>query len=186
MPAFYSLLFATTVAAYMPARVLPARRVHVRLCTDETPSENDWDMGLLKYAPVLPPKPPTCTLPSFAIFFSCAADAVRFLCILRRMPRLTTPERASYERFRKRQEDRTQFYRGDMNAMADEEGGKKVTPLGLDPVEGEPVDLREVFRTDGTIEPPSPVDEAQANAQAEAMLRNDMPDGFGDDLEQFF
>merc|ERR1719263_2750448 len=103
---------------------------------------------------------------------------------LLKLPRLITPERAAFERFRQRQQKRTQGFLGDND---DEDlGGKKETPLGLDPVEGEPVDLRDFFRPDGTIEPADPRDAEQADAEYEAMLREDTPEGFAEGLEKFF
>ena len=106
------------------------------------------------------------------------------------MPRLTTPQRAGFEKFRQRQQDRAR--RGmpgqDVDDLAgsdniDPRTGKKVTPLGLDPVDpwsDEPIDLRTVVDGDGT---PTPEQIAEANNDAEKMLRRQMPDGFGEGLD---
>lgn len=77
------------------------------------------------------------------------------------------------------------FPDADMSAMADE-GGKKVTPLGLDPVEGEPVDLRDFFNADGTVDAPTPRDAEEANRSFEEMLGADVPEGFADSLDKLF
>ena len=66
-----------------------------------------------------------------------------------------------------------------------DDGGKKGTPLGLDPVEGDPIDLRDYMRADGSMEP-TPDQIRQANADFERMSRTEAPDGFGEGLEKFF
>ena len=56
---------------------------------------------------------------------------------LLKLPRLTTPQRASYENWRKRQQDRAT---GSFPKPGDTSATGR-TPLGQDPVEGDPVDL---------------------------------------------
>ena len=56
--------------------------------------------------------------------------------LLCRLPRLTTPQRQSHEAFRKRQEDR---------AFGRNRKDTGPPPLGSDPVEGDPVDVKALF-----------------------------------------
>lgn len=105
-------------------------------------------------------------------------------CVLGRIPRLTTPERASYERFRKRQQDRTRPPGADsIGSLDTSEPGK--TLVGQDPVEGEPMDLRmfdEAYRADW--QPPTDEQLAEAALDFEKAVKADAPDGFGDLLDE--
>jgi len=100
---------------------------------------------------------------------------------LLKLPRLTTPERASYEKFRERQRERSEGRSGVPRDFGDlAEGGKTSTPLGLDPVEGDPVDLRE-YLGEGDVPRDVPTAEQinEANADFDSMVRGDGPDDLG-------
>jgi hypothetical protein len=66
-----------------------------------------------------------------------SSDSLSFDMGLLKLPRLTTPQRASYENWRKRQQDRAT---GSFPKPGDTSATGR-TPLGQDPVEGDPVDL---------------------------------------------
>ena len=106
----------------------------------------------------------------------------------RRLPRLTTPQQASFDKFRERQMKRKGVPPTDMaNDLADmAKEQPKGTPLGLDPVEGEPIDLREFVQGDGEFGPPTAAQREEAEADARAMLRGKEPDGFGDGIDNLF
>ena len=100
-----------------------------------------------------------------------------------RLPRLTTPERQRFEAFRARQQK--QANKGptrdiqDFSAY-DSYNGK--TPLGGDPVEGDPVDLRALYDESGYI----PADDKQQDTAAADMsdtLSEEGPPGFGEGLD---
>ena len=101
------------------------------------------------------------------------------------MPRLVTPKQAAYEEYRKRQQDRTRGAPGvrDVGQLGEElpDLGKTTdgkTPLGLDPVEGPPVDLSEVYNENAK----EPVDNS-IEMEFSKLLRDDAPEGFGEGLE---
>jgi len=86
---------------------------------------------------------------------------------LLKLPRLTTPERQRFEDFRKRQQQRT-FGTGD------EDDGRP-PPLGMDPVEGDPVDLKALFDEQGSLE-----QTAEQVAAAEADMGTRLADDDGE------
>ena len=101
-----------------------------------------------------------------------------------RLPRLTTPEREAYERYRERQAKRTESARGPMRGAEDLSSAgadDRPPPLGSDPVEGDPVDLRALYSEDAVE--PTAEQIAQANADAEK-LYGEGPAGFGDDIDK--
>ena len=102
---------------------------------------------------------------------------------LLKLPRLTTPERQGFENFRERQRKRAGIPGPDADPIAEmaKKGGP--TPLGLDPVEGDPVDMREWFEQ-GEAATPEQVAEAEAEARAMLSKESDI-DGFGDGLDKF-
>ena len=100
---------------------------------------------------------------------------------VRRLPKLTTPERASFEAYRQRQQERS-ARRGSPGSSGDDSPPGK-TPLGLDPVEGEPVDLQAMVRGDGEIQQPTPEEIRQANSNFQRVAGGNLPDGFGDGID---
>ena len=106
---------------------------------------------------------------------------------LLKLPRLTTPEQAGFDRYRERQQKRT---RGNgPTDLADMAAGdpNAPTPLGLDPVEGDPVDLNEYLQgNEDAFAEPTLEDIAAANAEFEQLTRGEEPDGFGDGIDGLF
>ena len=100
---------------------------------------------------------------------------------MRRLPKLTSPERASFEAYRQRQQERSAG-RGAPGSSGDDNPPGK-TPLGLDPVEGDPVDLQAMMRGDGELQQPTPEEIRQANSNFQSMAKGNLPDGFGDDVD---
>ena len=96
------------------------------------------------------------------------------------MPRLTTPERMAFEKFRQRQQERAGSRFGEIEDLDTTSDGK--TPLGLDPVEGDPVDLRELW---GNLDGGEPSEEqrAAANFEVENILGDDSDD-IGDAVDR--
>ena len=100
---------------------------------------------------------------------------------LLKMPRLTTPERASFEAYRERMQKRAA-------PPEPEDTPPGPTLLGQDPVEGEPVDLRPYF-SDAYQESPTPKNPDEAREMFERSMRSEEeptgyePDGFGDGIE---
>ena len=93
---------------------------------------------------------------------------------LLKLPRLTTPERVGFEKFRDRQRARRDAPQAKPESVL----------LGLHPVEGDPVDLR-VFTSEYTA--PTEEEQASANAVMEDLLREgDLPEGFGEGLDTYF
>jgi len=86
------------------------------------------------------------------------------------------------ERQRERSEGRSGAP-GDFGDLA--EGGKTTTPLGLDPVEGDPVDMRE-YMGEGDIPRDGPTAQEidEANADFGRMVRGDGPDDLGDAVDR--
>ncbi len=83
---------------------------------------------------------------------------------LLKMPRLTTPQRQSYENFRKRQQERATGSMGLPGGVGGIDGRFDVgapgpTPLGQDPVEGDPVDLS-MYDESGWVGPTREQEEA--------------------------
>lgn len=170
----------------------PLRAAHVRLDGSELPDslfgddselpdslfgdDDDNDMGLLKYAHE-----------TANVLCTCTCSLLTIPCPpVRRMPRLTTPDRAGFERYRQRQQDRTGAFRNE-DPLADmAQNGPKKTPLGLDPVEGEPIDLTQLVDADGEFVKPSPpsADQiAKANDDFEQRAKGPVPEGFAEGLE---
>ena len=108
----------------------------------------------------------------------CAEPTDDFDMGLLKMPRLTTPQRASFEAYRKRRQEESMKRFEESSEFKDPKG---YTPLGLDPVEGDPMDLKEMF----TDEAATPTEEQVATAESEfnAMMRGEAPDGFGDGID---
>ena len=96
---------------------------------------------------------------------------------LLKIPRMMTPQQAAFEEYRERRRAEAEARN---QGPAAESPGK--TPLGLDPVIGDPVDLRKVFQDQG-YEPPSDVDIRKADADMERLLREDAPDGLGNAID---
>lgn len=107
-------------------------------------------------------------------------DELNFDMGLLKLPRLQTPQQASFERYRKRRQEDTMRSFG--RPAADVASGK--TPLGLDPVEGDPVDLSAYDETGMGM----PITEEQAEAAEEdfrTMAQGEsFPDDLGDDIDR--
>jgi len=99
---------------------------------------------------------------------------------LLKLPQLTTPSRQNFDKFRKRQQQRSQAAAGEF----DLKDPNAPTPLGLDPVEGDPVDLTKLW-SDSSNDEPSAEEIAETNAQFDGLVRGEAPDGFGDGLDGF-
>jgi hypothetical protein len=94
-----------------------------------------------------------------------------------RLPRLSTPEREGFERFRRRRQQQL--------------SGPEPEPeyvVGSDPVEGDPATgaLHAMYDESG-IRTPTEEERAQADAEFEGMLgkQDNTPDGFGDGIDKF-
>ena len=100
---------------------------------------------------------------------------------LLKMPRLTTPQRQSYEAFRKRQRDRASGNGMGLDELDTSAPGP--TYLGQDPVEGDPVDLRamdEAYRSNWDAATPEQLATAEDEyRKAVGGSSDDLPDDFG-------
>ena len=107
-------------------------------------------------------------------------DELNFDMGLLKLPRLQTPQQASFDRYRKRRQEDTM--RGFGKPGTDVPSGK--TPLGLDPVEGDPVDLSAYDETGMGM----PVTDEEAQAAEEDFRRmaqgGSFPDDLGDDIDR--
>lgn len=94
----------------------------------------------------------------------------------------------AFEKYRERQKERSEARFAD-SSIADiaNEGGKKKTPLGLDPVDPfeQPVDLTTVFDDEDADYRPTSDQTRDAEADFRKMVRGDGPEGFGDGLDKF-
>ena len=108
----------------------------------------------------------------------CAEPTDDFDMGLLKMPRLTTPQRASFEAYRERRQKESMKRFEEPSEFKDPKG---YTPLGLDPVEGDPVDLKEVWADEAA----TPTEEQVATAEAEfnSMMRGEAPPAFGDGID---
>ena len=95
---------------------------------------------------------------------------------------MVTPQQAAFEKYRERQQKRAGS-RNPLDAIEEIGGKQKRTPLGLDPVEGEPVDLTQFVGADGEFAPPSESEIKAANDDFMKMARGEEPTGFGDGLD---
>ena len=104
---------------------------------------------------------------------------------LLKLPRLTTPQRQAFEKYRERQAQRTGRAPTSLDDMAKNGPGK--TPLGTDPVEGEPVDLAALYAEHQEFAEPTAEQAAEAEADYRRMVGDDDggPDGFGEGIDKF-
>jgi hypothetical protein len=91
------------------------------------------------------------------------------------------PEQVGFDKFRARQQERAGAP-ADLSDLDMKGPGK--TPLGLDPVEGDPVDLTQYASEDGTIDPTA-AQVREANAAFDAMVPGELPEDFGELPEGF-
>ena len=102
---------------------------------------------------------------------------------LLKLPRMTTPQQAAFDAYRKRRQEESMRGRAPPGGGSFDNGPKK-TPLGLDPVEGDPVDLRELYPEDGNPNRPSDAEVQAAEEEFLSMMRGEAPEGFGDDIDR--
>ena len=91
-----------------------------------------------------------------------------------RLPKLTTPERASFEAYRQRRQQQSTGKREKAQPP----------PLGSDPVEGDPVDLRALY-DESQMGPSTDEERLAAEVDFNAMLRDsdELPPNFGEGLD---
>jgi len=105
---------------------------------------------------------------------------------LLKLPRLVTPQQASFEAYRKRRQEDSMRGLGKSGAGAPP-GASDKTPLGMDPVEGDPVDLSAYDETGMG----APVTEEQTRSADEEFRQmskggTSLPDDYdlGDDIDE--
>jgi hypothetical protein len=104
---------------------------------------------------------------------------------LLKLPRLVTPQQASFEAYRKRRQEDSMRGMGKPGAGAPP-GRSNKTPLGLDPVEGDPVDLSAYDETGmGTPATEEQVQAAEAEFRQMTSGGSSLTDDYdlGDDID---
>jgi len=108
-------------------------------------------------------------------------DELNFDMGLLKLPRMVTPQQASFEAYRERRQKEVRRRTAEPGDFADDPKGP--TPLGMDPVEGDPVDLRELYANEGRPAQPTDAEMRSADAEFESLFRGEGPPGLGDGID---